>query len=87
MTMRVPRPVSHPPARRSGRLLIRTAPGHVGLFRFLLEAHENLALFTVQDSRAALLKLIFSPHQEDEVLEALASIARTVDLEVSPWPW
>lgn len=81
------RHLSHQPACRSGKLLVRIAPRDVGLFRFLLEANDNLALFTVLDSRQALLKLLFSPHQEDEVLEALLAMRATLGMEVSPWPW
>jgi len=74
------------PARRSGRLLIRIAPGDVGLFRFLLEAHDNLALFTVLDSRAGLLKLLFSPHQKRAVRLALEVMSGTVTFSVADWP-
>lgn len=81
------KPVSLPPARRSGQLVIRIAPRDVGLFRFLLEARDNLALFTVLDSRAALLKLLFSPHQTDDVRAALAHIAAAVPFTVEAWPF
>ena len=78
--------ISLSPARRSRLLLIRIAPCDVGLFRFVLEAHDNLGLFTVLDSRAALLKLLYSPHQEQEVQETLAEIAQLLPLQISPWP-
>lgn len=81
------KPIFLPPARRSGKLVIRIAPRDVGLFRFLLEARDNLALFTVLDSRAALLKLLFSPHQERDVRGALAEMAETVPFAVEEWPF
>lgn len=75
------------PPRASGRLLVRVAPGDVALFRFLLEAHDNLALFTVLERRTALLKVLFSPQQEDAVRAALAEICASVPLTVMDWPF
>ena len=79
------KPASLPPAPRSAVLLIRIAPRDVGLFRFLLEARDNLALFTVLDPRAALLKLLFSPHQSDDVRAALADMAAMLPFRVEEW--
>ena len=81
-----PRPCPEPP-RRSGRLLVRLAPADVALFRFLLEAYENLAFFTTLDRRAALLKVIFSPQRENAVRAALAEIGESVPLVVEDWPF
>lgn len=80
------RPCAAPP-RHSGRLLVRLAPGDVALFRFLLEAYDNLALFTVLERKTALLKVIFSPHQEDAARAALAEIAASLPLRVEDWPF
>ena len=79
-------PVSLPPAHDSAFALIRIAPGDAGLFRYLLEAHDNLALFTVIDPGRGLLKLIFSPHQKEQVREALAAMRPLVTFEVGDWP-
>ncbi len=79
------KPVSLLPATRSAVLLIRIAPRDVGLFRFLLEARDNLALFTVLDPRAALLKLLFSPHQLDNLRVALADLAEMLSFRVEVW--
>ena len=76
-----------PPPRQSGRLLVRLAPENVALFRFLLEAYENLAFFTTLERRAALLKVIFSPQQENAVRAALAEIGESVPLTVKDWPF
>lgn len=81
------KPVSLPAAQHSGRLLIRIAPSDVGLFRFLLEACDNLALFTMLENRTALLKLLFSPHQRQAVLQALERMKLTVDFCVEEWPF
>ena len=80
------RPCAAPP-RHSGRLLVRLAPGDVALFRFLLEAYDNLALFTVLERRTALLKVVFSPHAEDAVRAALAEIGENIRLTVEDWPF
>lgn len=94
----VPRPVSGKGARRkpvrlpaavtSEMLLIRIAPRDTGLFRYLLEGGgEHLAMLTVLDPHAALFKLLFSPHQREEVLELLQGMRVTVPFEVRDWPF
>lgn len=82
----MPRPCS-PAPERSGQLLVRVAPADVALFRFLLEAYENLALFTTLERRAALLKILFSPQQEKAVRAALDEIGASVPLMVEDWPF
>ncbi len=67
--------------------MITVEPALTGMFRFLLEAYDNLAGFTVLDRHAALLRLFFSPHREREVRAALEDIGRTVPLHVEPWPF
>ena len=78
--------LSLPPAFSSAVLLIRIAPRDVGLFRFLLEGRDNLGLFTVLDPRAALLKLLFSPHQAAEMRAALTEMAELLPFEVHERP-
>lgn len=68
--------------RFSQRLYLTLDPRQVGLFRFLLEAHDNLAYFTVLDKRRALLALIFAPGQRRAVDAALAAIGQAVPLAV-----
>lgn len=75
-----------PPPVRSGRLLVRLAPTQTGMFRFLLEAYDNLAYFSVLHRQEALLKIVFSPHREQAVRAALAEIAQSLPLEVREWP-
>lgn len=81
-----PRPCPDAP-RQSGRLLVRLAPADVALFRFLLEAYENLAFFTTLERRPALLKVMYSPQQENAVRAALAEIGESVPLVVEAWPF
>lgn len=75
-----------PPPVRASRLLVRIAPEKVGMFRFLLEAHDHLAVFSVLDRREALLKVIYSPHEDRRVRQALADMAETLPMAVLPWP-
>lgn len=58
----------------------------VAMFRFLLEAYENLAYFTVLEKNPALLKLVFANESKAEVIAALGDIKRTVPLEWKEWP-
>lgn len=45
----------------SGRLYVRLLPRHVALLKFLLEAEDNLALPTVVDRFAAVVRLAYAP--------------------------
>ena len=75
-----------PPAQESARLLVRIRPCHAGMFRFLLEGYEHLAYFTVLNKYEGLLKIVYSPHRERAVRQALAEIGDSLPLEVLPWP-
>ncbi len=82
------KPVRLPAARTSEMLLIRIAPRDTGLFRYLLEGGgAHLAMLTVLDPRKALFKLLFSPHQREELFELLEGMQKTVPFEMSPWPF
>lgn len=73
--------------RHSGRLLVRLAPKHTALFRFLLEAYDHTAYFTVLEPKTALLKIIFSPHLEKETRRALAEMSCSLPFELLEWPF
>jgi len=75
-----------PPPRASLRLLVRLAPQDVAMFRFLLEAYDHLAYFTVLDVRETLLSVVYSPHQEDAVRLALEGIGECLPLRYESWP-
>ena len=82
------KPVRLPAACTSEMLLIRIAPRDTGLFRYLLEGGgAHLAMLTVLDPRKALFKLLFSPHQREELFELLEGMQKTVPFEMSPWPF
>lgn len=75
------RSVPLPSARESDALYLRLPAERTALFRFLLEAYENVAYFTVLDRKEALIKYIFSPHMRVQAEAALADIARSVPME------
>ncbi len=72
----------HSDARFSSCVYVKIAPSQVGMFRFLLEAYDNLALFTVLDKFEAILKVFYSPHQAKEAQERLADMQSLVDFEI-----
>lgn len=76
-----------PPPRASARLILRMAPEHLALFRFLLEGYDNLAYFTVLERRPILLKLVFSPHRHTAVRRALAEIASILPFSLHEDPF
>ena len=82
-TPRRRRPICFPPARWSACLYVQLAPSQVYMFRFLLEAYDNLALMSVVDRWATVLKIRFSPHQEDEVRQALQEMRQSMEFAVT----
>lgn len=82
------KPVHLPAAGASEKILIRIAPGDTGLFRYLLEgAGGHLAMLTVLDPKQALFKLLFSPHQREELMDALEGVRLSVPFEMQEWPF
>ena len=75
-----------PPPTHSDSLLVRIAPERTGLFRFLLEAYDHVAYFTVLENKTALLRVIFSPHRQREAREALQQMAQSLPFSVEEWP-
>ncbi len=67
-----------PPPERSGRLYVQINPSRVHLFRFLLEAEDNLGIMSVVDRRRAVLMVRFSPHQERAVREFLDGMRQSL---------
>lgn len=71
----------------SAFLVVRLDAKDVAMFRFLLEAYENLACFSVLEKRPALLKLMFAAESREEVIATLNEIGRTIRLDWSEWPF
>ena len=44
-------------------------------------------MLTVLDPKQALFKLLFSPHQREELLSLLEGMRQTVPFEVAEWPF
>lgn len=59
---------------------------NIAMFRFLLEAEENLAFFTTLEKRPALLKLVFAEESRESVISLLNDIKRAIYLEWEEWP-
>ena len=74
-----------PPPERSTCMYVQIAPRDVAMFRFLLEAEDNLGYMSVVDRWSAALKVIFSPHQEKE-LRAWLEDAKTRLSFKEIWP-
>lgn len=74
-------PAPLPAPRFSSRLYVRLAPKDVAMFRFLLEAEDNLALMSTVDRWSCVLRVTFSPHQEEAVRRHLAAMRETVAFE------
>ena len=54
------------------------------MFRFLLEAQDNLGLMTVVDRWGAVLQVRFSPHQERDMREFLEGMQETIPFTILP---
>ncbi|MCL1939393.1 MAG: DUF4911 domain-containing protein [Desulfovibrionaceae bacterium] len=67
-----------PPARRSARCYVYIDPSQVHLFRYFLEAEENLGIMTVVDRWRAALLVRFSPDQERRLFERLEEMRAVV---------
>ena len=72
------RPCLLPPPPVSTWLYARLARADIALFRFLLEGYDNLGYMTVVDPWSAVLRVVFSPHQEALMRMTLADMRRTV---------
>lgn len=73
-----------PPPPHSACIYVQLAPRDVGMFRFLLEAEDNLGYMSVVDRWSAALKVVFSPHQEQALRAWLAGISETLRFKELP---
>ena len=58
----------------SSCLYVRLAPRDVAMFRFLLEAEDNLAYMSTVDRWASVARVTFSPHQENALRACLETL-------------
>lgn len=73
----------YPAPKRSARLYVYLDPSRVHLFRFFLEAQDNLGIMTVVDRWRAALLVRFSPHQEKAMREFLADVNESLPFTVA----
>ena len=72
----------HSAPERSSRVYIYIDPSQVHLFRFHLEAHDNLGIMTVVDRWRAALMLRYSPHEEKRIAAFLAGLPESLSLSI-----
>lgn len=77
---RLPPPL--PAAAISSRLYVRIAPADVAMFRFLLEAEDNLGYMSTVDRWASILRVTFSPHQEKDVYRYLETMREQIPFKI-----
>lgn len=75
---------TYPAPQWSERIFVEVNPHDVHMFRYLLEAYDNLGYMSVVDRWRAVLRLSYSPHHRQEFMEALACIA--AEIPVTPLP-
>ena len=75
-----------PPPGCSRRIYVQVKPSDIGLFRFLLEAWDNLGVFTVADKFRGVLQLRYSPHQEREMRQFLDAASHEMTVQEIPFP-
>lgn len=75
-----------PAPRWSKRVYARLEPKYIGMFRFLLEAQDNLGYMSVVDKYEGIVKVVFSPHQERELHSFLQGMQETIPFTVFPAP-
>lgn len=84
---RKPRPRQlPPPPEQSSRIYIRISPSDIAMFRFLMEAVDNLALFTIADRFKGILLLRYSPHQEREFFQFMKGVESEMEITYLPAP-
>lgn len=70
----------------SSTLYAKIEKKYIGMFRFLLEAQDNLGYASVVDNYDCVLKITFSPHQEREMRAFLKGMQQTIPFEIFERP-
>jgi hypothetical protein len=66
----------------SSRLYLHLAPADTRLFRYLLEARDNLAYTSVIERKGCILKIVFTPSMEKELRQALHEMRQSCPFEI-----
>ncbi|MBR4742473.1 MAG: DUF4911 domain-containing protein [Desulfovibrio sp.] len=72
---------------QSAHYLIRVAPEHIAMFRYLLESYGHTGYFTVLERKTALLKFSYVKEMESVVRQRLQQIAVSVPFCLESWPF
>lgn len=75
-------PAPLPAPRFSSCLYVRLDARDVAMFRFLLEAEDNLAYMSTVDRWACVLRVTYSPHQKNAVLRYLEAMRERIDFSI-----
>ena len=70
-----------PPPQRSACLYVQIKPKDIAMFKFLLEAEDNLGYMSVVDRWSAALKVVYSPHQQKAMQAWLADTAKALQFK------
>ena len=70
-----------PPPKHSTCLYVQISPKDIAMFKFLLEAEDNLGYMSVVDRWSAALKVVYSPHQQKAMQAWLASTAKALQFK------
>ena len=62
------------------RQVYRMAPHAIGFVKFIIEAHDNLAVMTTLDPRQGIVGLAIAPGCQDQLDEIMARLAVDVDM-------
>jgi hypothetical protein len=73
---------TYEPSAFSSRLYIRLAPADTRLFRYLLEARDNLAYTSVIDRKGCILKVVFTPSMQKELRQVLDEMRQSCAFEL-----
>ncbi len=80
--MRYIPPKSLEAANQSEYLYVKVKSQDMAMFRFLLEAYDNLAMFTTLEPKTTLVKILYSPHEKDRLERALLATQELVPIEI-----
>lgn len=75
-----------PIPRWSSRLYARVDRKEIAYVRFVVEAHDNLAVVSAVDKYQAVVRLLFAPGQEDVVRSVLQGLSEEIRLEMIEVP-
>ena len=67
-----------PPPNYSACLYVQINPKDIAMFKFLLEAEDNLGYMSVVDRWSAALKVVYSPHQQKAIRAWLTDTAKAL---------